>query len=408
MELAKKLRILYHHRTRGDGAEGVHINEMVEAFRELGHTVHCCCPPSAKRPPGLTMGMTGTASAKSQGWIGWTRIAFRQSLELAYNAVSLARISRELKQFRPDLIYERYSCYHVAGARASRTHKVPFILEVNSTYTGRFNRRQLAFPKTAARLESFALHQAKVVAVVSRPLKECVQDRGIPSERIVVTPNAVNDRVIRSLQLDPQAIRGQLGIDQDAVVIGFVGSLRQWHGVDMLMRAIPQVVQRVPNAVFLIVGSGELESDLKELHRKPELENRLILTGGVPHSKVYEFIASMDIGLMPHSNQWGSPMKILEYMALGKLCIAPRIAPIEEIVQDGVTGILFPEGNESAFIEAMIKACLHYDTRVRVGQNAKDYVLANRRWSDNVRIVLAAHASSSIESSETRAGRRLQ
>ena len=282
---------------------------------------------------------------------------------------------------------------------------MPFILEVNSTYTGRFNRRQLAFPKTAARLESFALHQANVVAVVSRPLKECVQDRGISAARVVVTPNAVNDRVIRGLHLDPPATRGRLGIDKDAVVIGFVGSLRQWHGVDMLMQAIPHVVHRVPNAVFLIVGSGELENDLKKLHRTPALENRLILTGGVPHSAVYELIASMDIGLMPHSNPWGSPMKILEYMALGKLCIAPKIPPIEEIVQDGVTGILFPEANESAFIEAMVNACLSSATRVRVGQNARDFVLANRRWTDNVRIVLAAQTSGKIETSRTPAVR---
>ncbi len=86
------MKIIYHHRTRGDGAEGVHIHEMAKAFVELGHCVEFCCPKAAKRAPGLKLGMTGMSAADSKGIKGWINLRLRQSVELAYNAVSFARL----------------------------------------------------------------------------------------------------------------------------------------------------------------------------------------------------------------------------------------------------------------------------------------------------------------------------
>ncbi len=383
------MKILYHHRTRGDGAEGVHIQEMATAFEELGHTVEFCSPRNAKREPGLLKGMTGMSAAESAGLIGGLRLRFRQSLEIAYNAVSFSRICWHVLHYRPDIIYERYSCYHVAGVAAARMLRVPLLLEVNSTYSGRFARRELGFPRVAKWMEKYALGGARGIAVVSNPLRECVQDREVDVGRIVVTPNAVNAGKIAEYAAPAlqKRIRKELGLEGQ-VVIGFVGSLRRWHGVDMLVRRIPDVLKRVPNASFLIVGAGELEDSVKALVDMPELTGRVIATGGVPHARAMELITAMDIGLMPHSNAWGSPMKILEYMALGKVTIAPRLPPIEEILLDGSTGYLFEPRNEQQFTELMVNACQSQQIRLEIGAQARDFVLNNRRWTDNALLAL--------------------
>ena len=389
-----RLRILYHHRTRGDGAEGVHIKEIIIAFRELGHKVEMCCPPMAKRPAGLKLGMTGLSAADSKGLAGVFRLYSRQLLELGYNIVSIARLLVTIIRFRPGLIYERYSCYHFAGILLANIFQIPIVLEVNSTYAGRFERRLLAFPRLCRWIENYALRNSTLSAAVSNPIRDCIIDHRVDPNRSIVTPNAINESAVRSLiQSDvysKTAKRAELGISQTGIVIGFVGSLRRWHGVDVLVKVIPRVLESVPDAVFLIVGAGELEDELSELQSQDGIGERLVLTGGVSHSKVNGLILAMDIGLMPHSNNWGSPMKILEYMSQGKISIAPRLEPIEEIVQDGVTGLLFRPGNEKEFIEAIVEACQDETMRDRLGMAAQEYVLKDRKWTDNATAVFTA------------------
>ncbi|QDT06280.1 2-deoxystreptamine glucosyltransferase [Rubripirellula lacrimiformis] len=382
------MKIIYHHRTRGDGAEGVHINEMIGAFRELEHEVEICCPRVANRPAGLKLGMTGISSKDSQGLLGWCRIAVRQIFEIAYNLISTPRLLTATLRIRPQLLYERYSCYHIAGPLVSRVLGVPIVLEVNSTYAGRFNRRRLAFPFICKAIEKWAFRNSTLIAVVSSPLRQCVLDRTEEKVPVLITPNAINERVIRSLESDPVANRATLGIGDSDIVIGFVGSLRRWHGVDMLTRKIPYILSQVPHSVFLIVGSGELESSLNAVKLRQGIGSRLVLTGGVDHDKVNALIDAMDIGLMPHSNDWGSPMKILEYMALGKLCIAPRLPPIEEILCDNETGLLFEAGDDDAFAGAIVYACENAERRKRIGKTAREFVLAQRKWTDNARMIL--------------------
>ena len=389
------LRILYHHRTRGDGAEGVHINEMITAFRELGCHVDLCCPRASRRPPGLSLGMTGMSLAESQGFLGWLRLLRRQGLELAYNLVSLGRLVVQLVRQRPDFIYERYSPYHIAGIIGAGVFRVPLVLEVNSTYGGRFPRRRLAFPRLCAWMEKLALRRASLVAVVSHPLRECVMDRGVSASRLVVTPNAVNELAIRRVTIDRVSARVAIGIPADRVVVGFVGSLRRWHGVDLLIDVIPEVLKASPETMFLIVGSGELEAELRALAQRPGLEGRLLLTGGVAHEQVGPLLMAMDVGIMPDSNEWGSPMKILEYMAYGRTTVAPRYAPVEEILEDGRTGILFQPRDQAALRDAIIRACGDPALRAALGQAAREYVLTQRRWTDNARLVLDALQSSS-------------
>ncbi|TWU55679.1 glycosyltransferase family 4 protein [Rubripirellula reticaptiva] len=383
------MKILYHHRTRGDGAEGVHINEMKNAFVELGHEVDLCCPKSAKREAGLKFGMTGTTAEKSKGLIGTIRIAVRQFAELGYNAISIPRLAISIFQNRPDVIYERYSCYHFAGVLVAKLARIPIVLEVNSTYAGRFNRRKIAFKNVCKLTERFVLSNSTLIATVSEPLRQCIVDRTNDSGRVVVTPNAINERRVRDHVQNLDASRQDLGIPSDSVVIGFVGSLRRWHGVGMLIRVMPEVLREIPNSIFLVVGAGELEGELDTLKCQQEVGNRLVLTGGVSHDRVNTLIDAMDIGLMPHSNDWGSPMKILEYMSLGKTCIAPRLPPIQEIVNDGETGVLFSAGSETEFLNAMICTCKDKLKRERIGANAKKYVLAERRWTDNASQIIS-------------------
>lgn len=382
------MKIIYHHRTRGDGAEGIHIREMITAFEALGHQVRLVCPANSKRSLGISLGMTGVTAKETQSARGVFKLYLTQFLELVYNLVSFLRLGWNILRTHPDFVYERYSCYHFGGILACWVLRTPIVLEVNSTYAGRFRRRQLGFPRICKWIESWVLRTCNLVCVVSEPLRLCVMDRQVPSERIIVTPNCVNPIQLVNDSESISDIRDQLRIGSDRVVIGFVGSLRRWHGIEFLAQAIPRIVSKHPYCLFLIVGTGELESELLRLIQESNLVDSVRFTGGVPYQDVPHYIAAMDIGLMPDSNEWGSPMKILEYMLQGKAVVAPKLGPIEEILQNGQTGILFERLNLDAFVRAISDLVQSAEHRDAIGRNAQDYVLSERTWTANAEKVV--------------------
>lgn len=383
-----KLKIIYHHRTRGDGAEGIHIGEMIKALEVLGHHVELVCPATSKRTLGISLGMKGVTAKETRSKRGLIKLYFIHFLELGYNLVSFLRLSWNIRRMRPDFVYERYSSYHFGGILACRLLRTPSVLEVNCTYAGRFPRRQLAFPRICRWIESWVFRSSNLVCVVSNPLRLCVMDRDVPTERIIVTPNAVNPEQLVGDAQTRRDTRQELHIEETAVVVGFVGSLRQWHGIDFLADAIPRIVSKYPNCIFLIVGTGELESEFKKSIDDGNLNNYVRFTGGVPYDDVPRYIHCMDIGLMPDSNEWGSPMKILEYMLQGKAVVAPRLEPIEEILHHRKTGVLFDRLNLDAFVSAILELLESSEYRQGIGENAQKYVLSERTWIVNAKSIV--------------------
>ncbi|MFN5229577.1 MAG: glycosyltransferase family 4 protein [Planctomycetota bacterium] len=385
------MRILYHHRTRGDGAEGIHIGEMITAFESIGHRVKLVCPWTGKRNLGLDRHQaTVTTSGTQRGWKLW----LKQVVEILYNCVSFIRVGLATIVFRPNFIYERYSAYHVGGVFASRLLGTPLVLEVNATFTGRFGSRfPVCFPRLLKFFESFALRKSTLVIVVSEALKECVTEQGVDPNRVLVLPNAVNEnKCAIARQRLPEVtgiLREKLSLRSD-FVIGFVGSLRKWHGIDFLIESIPPILSKCPNCQFLIVGSGEMETNLKAFVEKESLSTRVLLNPGVEHDLVFDYLGLMTVGLMPDSNQFGSPMKIIEYMAMGVIPVAPDLEPIREIVEDRKTGMVFRQRDHHAFVDAI--ATLYGDEKLRLqlSKSAQEYVLSHCTWRINAEKTVSA------------------
>jgi glycosyltransferase involved in cell wall biosynthesis len=379
------MKILYHHRTLGDGAEGIHITEMINAFRELEHEVMVICPRGARREAGLE-----ASHAKKVHSGRKFRTLLKQSTELVYNAVTYSRALWGIRKFQPAFIYERYTPLNFGGVLAAKRKGVPLILEVNATYAGRLGCDiEMAYPSVAKWVEKKVLDWADGIVVVSGPLRECVLERVGDSNKIATTPNAINLQKIQ--KLDPfqerQRIRERYGIEQEYVV-GFVGSMRRWHGLDFLADCIPKILAEHQDSHFLLVGTGEMESELREFVSRERLAAHVTITGAVRHDEVYPLIAAMDVGLSPDTPPYASPMKLLEYMALGAVPIAPDYPPIREIIEDGKTGLVFAPRNEESFIQSILKLAKDLEIRGALSKSAKAEVIQRRNWIRNAIEVL--------------------
>jgi glycosyltransferase involved in cell wall biosynthesis len=387
------MRILYHHRTRGDGAEGIHIGEIVSAFESLGHQIKLAGPWAKKKKLGLSRSQANLATPKNSfQWL----LLFKQTAELLYNAVCFLRVFLWALWFRPAFMYERYSAFNCGGILAAALLKLPVVLEVNATYAGKFGCRFHAYYPNALKFcEKTSLTNASVVVVVSNALRTCVIEQGVVTNRILVLPNAINElkckRAEQAAEQNRPKLRTNLGIESD-FVIGFVGSLRRWHGIDFLIQAIPDIIQACPSAQFLIIGSGEMEADFKDFVKRQKLAKKIILHPAVNHDAVFDYLSIMTIGLMPDSNQFGSPMKILEYMSMGVVPVAPDLAPIHEIVEDRVNGMIFKQRNQMEFVDVISTMYNDPEMRLSFAKNGIEYVKSHRLWRINAEKTLEAIA----------------
>jgi glycosyltransferase involved in cell wall biosynthesis len=376
------MKILYHHRTLGDGAEGIHIAEMVNAFRELGHEVKIVS---------LIGSETNKPTSKTRFW-GTIRNrlpdSFYELTQILYNITEYFKLNKCIKQYKPDLIYKRHANYDAAPILVARHNNVPIILEVNRLYSqgGTAYFEPPNFPQLAKKFEVWICSNADKVIVVSTPMKDELLHIGVPKEKIIVMPNGANPGKFKPL--DSFLIKKNYNLD-GKTVLGFVGILWKWHGVELLLEVFSEIQHQVENLHLLIIGDGPIQSSLEEFVRKNSLQNHVTFTGRVSHNEVVQYIAAMDIAILPAERRaHASPMKILEYMAMEKPTIAPKMRNIEDIITDGEDGILFEPENKQALKMAILSLVYDKKLREKIGKKAREKVLIEYNWINNSKKVL--------------------
>jgi glycosyltransferase involved in cell wall biosynthesis len=381
------VKIIYHHRTLGDGAEGIHVREMITAFRALGHEVIVLSPVGEK---------TGQATA-SRAWAERVkrmlpRIGF-ELLEIGYNAAGFLALWRLAKKHKPDFIYDRYITFNASAVLLGRCLRIPVILEVNAPLA--LERSQQPDEKLILRAPAHALERwicahSHRTLVVSTPLKEYLVSIGVPPEKVSVVPNGVNlDRFATEIIPNP-ALRAKLGIAPDAGVVGFVGIMRPWHGIDLLMRAFVSLEKRLGRPMhLLLVGDSPMLNELEGMIDSLGIRGRVTITGRVAHEAIPAHIALFDAAVSPKATFYASPMKIVEYMAVGKAVVAPDTANIRDLIRDGSDGCLFAPDSEAALAGALEELFRSPGRIAEVGAAAKRKTREVLNWERNARTVLS-------------------
>lgn len=375
------MRILYHHRTLGDGAEGIHIREMVKAFRDLGHEVKVVGPIGEASPE---------SSPKSRILGGLKRSipnVLYEFLEIAYTGYSFFRVAWEIRQFKPDFIYERYITFNAGTVLAVKIFHVPVCLEVNAPLAlerGSEHDERLSLRKVASWMERWICANATWTVVVSTPLREYLESIGVPRGKCVVMPNGVDPDRFAPKEKDT-ALLDALGIPTGRFIVGFTGVLRSWHGLDLLVRAVGSMVSNGFEAFLLVVGDGPYRESLESLVNELGLESCVCITGQIPHDRVPHYIALFDVAVSPRATFYASPMKVIEYMALGKSVVVPATPNFLDIIDDHLEGIVFEEGNADALGQALVHLCQEPELRRDLGIRARQKVerRLNWRWNAN-------------------------
>jgi glycosyltransferase involved in cell wall biosynthesis len=220
---------------------------------------------------------------------------------------------------------------------------------------------------------------------VTKVLAGHVAAVGVPAERIVVIPNGIN-RDHFSAAPTPEIAKQRLGLT-GKLVLGFTGFVRDWHGVDRVIRWMA-TADAPANAVLMVVGDGPVRGELEQLAAELSLHGRVRFTGVVNRDRVPEHVAAFDIALQPAVVPYASPLKLFEYLALGKAVIAPRQSNIEEILTDGDNALLFDANQPGAFEQSLTRLCADETLRNQLASAADATIdRLDLTWLGNARRV---------------------
>jgi glycosyltransferase involved in cell wall biosynthesis len=265
-----------------------------------------------------------------------------------------------------EAVLERYSLLGGAALQAARALSLSFTLEVNAPLADEAARfRGLQDVEIWRAREQQLMAEADHLIVVSTALRDHALAAGARQGSISVIPNGVELDLFR--RGGGPTIRGQLGID-DELVIGFVGSLKPWHGVSRLLEAFAAL----PVSYWLlIVGDGPERRALEARASILGIGGRTVFAGAVSHAQVPAFLDSMDIGTAPFESMTGfyfSPLKVAEYLAAGLPVVASRQGDLPLLVGDA--GILYEPGSQDALTGALRTLGEDTGLRARFGRNA--------------------------------------
>lgn len=376
------MKILYHHRTASKDGQAVHIEELIAALRELGHEVRVVAPPLSR---GEKMGEDATFVHRLKALMPK---ALYELLELAYSWLAYRQLAKAARELRPDFIYERYNLYLLAGNMLKRRLGIPLLLEVNAPLAeerGRFG--GLGLPWLAHWSERRAWQGADFVLPVTHVLAGYVAAAGVPTERICVIPNGINKKHFAAAPVPDDAKR-RLGLT-DRLVLGFTGFVRDWHGVDRVIRWMASA-DAPDNLYLLVVGDGPVRAALERLASEFSLAERVHFTGVIDRAQVPEYVAAFDIALQPAVVPYASPLKLFEYLALGKAIIAPRQPNIEEVLSDGENALLFDADANGGFEKALTRLCADAALRARLSKGAAETIdRLDLTWLANAHKVIA-------------------
>lgn len=377
------MKILYHHRVGSfDGGEVVHIDELIAALRKLGHEVIVVghAPHSV-----LDFEWSNKSVTMLRRFLPR---ALSELLELSYSLLAYHRLKAAYLRHRPDVLYERANLFLLAGVWLKRKFAVPMLLEVNAPiFHERSRYGGIALKRLAKWSELKTWHSADYVLPVSETLAEFVREAGVPEQRISVIPNAVDPS-----RFEPPAAPSdtpQRSGPAGQIVLGFTGFVRDWHRLDRIVDLLGQPDSR-RDLRLLVVGDGPARTALERQAAELGVADRVTFAGSVGRDEVPRYVASFDVAVQPGVTNYASPLKIYEYMVLGKAIVAPDTPNIREILTDGETAVLFDPDIPGSLGAAVEKVCGDATLRARLGAAARN-VINDREltWEGNARRVEA-------------------
>ena len=242
----------------------------------------------------------------------------------------------------------------------------------------------------ARAVETAVMDAADAVVTLSETMRTDILSRShIDPDHVVVVPTGVDvDRFTPGPR--DEVLASSLGIGPHDTVIGYISSFTSYEGIGYLIRAAALLRDRGRRIRLLLVGDGEARADLESVAHEVGLDDgTAIFTGRVPHDDVLRYYRTIDVFVVPRTNdrvsQLVTPLKPYEAMAMGKALVVSAVGALLEIVTENETGRSFTPEDPVSLADTIEPLLDDPAARARLGAAAREWVAANRTWDQNGR-----------------------
>ncbi|OSM42714.1 glycosyltransferase family 4 protein [Nesterenkonia sp. PF2B19] len=404
------MRIAYLLADPGIGVFGtkgasVHVQEMVRALRAHGHEVTVYGTKRGDRP-----GRPETESVPEDlADLPVVVVPVPGAKDAAAREAGVAQVAAEMAQLAAldgaEAVYERYALFSDAGARLAARTGIPFAVEVNSPLIAeQQTHRSLHDEASAWEATRRTFAAADIVACVSGPVADWV--RQVEGDAAVtVIPNGVNtDRIRPGLGADADT-----DADADAehlaslrtFTVGFVGTLKPWHGTEILLQAVAAATGNAADAGdtrpwrLEICGAGPQLDPLRDLAQRLGLQDSIHFHGAVAPARVPEILGRFDVAVAPYpmpspgAEHYFSPLKVYEYLAAEVAVVASAVGELPEVLGDGAHGLLVAPGDVDALANALDQLARRPELRARLAASGRAAAVAEHSWQHRCAQLLA-------------------
>lgn len=225
-------------------------------------------------------------------------------------------------------------------------------------------------------LENRALQRASLLVANSEAGREFAISRGVKRDKTRVIYNGIDpERLL--VTRNREEICQEFGIPADASIVGMVGRIEAQKDPDAIINAAQVVLARTENVHFMLVGSGPLLLESRQIVRQKNIDGHFSFTGNQEH--VADFLNAMDVFVLASKRSEGCSNAILEAMMLGKPVVATRVGGNTEVVRHDETGKLVPPQNPDALAAAILEILQDDQKRMDFGRNGQ--ILAKEKFS---------------------------
>jgi len=291
-------------------------------------------------------------------------------------------VKKIYKKFKFDVIHAHVALPDGYGAMlVNRFYGKPLIVNVHGLdifYTVKKNHKctraiREVFRK-ADRIVTVSNKLAKKVSLYCKDLQKIkIINNGIASERIFQGESRIKQKY------------------EKKKILLSVGDLIKQKGIDYVIRAFPQVLKKIPNLVYLVIGKGSEEKNLKRLTKELLLENYIIFLGQQPYQKVMEYMSICDLFVLPSWNE-GFGVVYLEAMAHNKPVIGSMREGIEDVIHNGENGLVVRPKDVNSLRETILRVLENPEFGKQIGQRAGKLVREKFTWQKNAERVYGIYS----------------
>ncbi len=304
-----------------------------------------------------------------------------------------ARTKTVIEALAPDLVHAHSPpLVGLAACRAAAHSGLPVVYEVRAFWedaavdTGACREGDLRYRATRA-LESYVIRRADAVTCICQGLYDDIRARGVNADKLTVIPNAINPAQFAGERHYDERLAAELHLTRGETV-GFVGSFYAYEGLDLLISALPRMLQARAGLKLLLVGGGNEDQRLRAQVAALGLEASVVFTGRVAHQDVSRYYDLIDVLAYPRApmrlTELVTPLKPLEAMVQDRLVVASDVGGHRELIDHERTGLLFRAGDEAALAAAILRLLGDPDQQQRLRRAGHAFVTTERTWQRSV------------------------